>query len=72
MKTHVYQEKKCEGGRLYYENNVTILTLDSDDPFKAGKAHGYLCGNAISCLLKRFEMLLRDLLILLLFLDILL
>jgi hypothetical protein len=61
MKKHVYQEGECDGGRLFYENDVPILTLDSDDSFKAGKAHGYLCGNAISCLLKRYELVLNTL-----------
>ena len=61
MKNHVYKSKQCEGGRLYYEGDVPILSLDSDDPFKAGKAHGYLCGEAINRLSKRFDLVLHTL-----------
>lgn len=61
MKNHVYQPKQCEGGRLYYEGDVPVLSLDSDDPFKAGKAHGYLCGEAIDRLTKRFDLVLHTL-----------
>ena len=55
MKDHVYTPGQCDGGRLYYEGDVPILSLDSDDPFRAGKAHGYLCGEAINRLSKRFD-----------------
>lgn len=61
MKRHVYRPGQCEGGRLYYEGDVPILTLDSKDPFIAGKAHGYLCGDAISRLSKRFGIALHTL-----------
>lgn len=56
MKNHVYKPGQCDGGRLYYEGDVPILSLDSDDPFKAGKAQGYLCGDAINRLSKRFDL----------------
>lgn len=59
MKDHAFKPGKCEGGRLYYEGDVPILTLDTDDPFKAGKAHGYLCGDAIGRIIKRFLFMLR-------------
>lgn len=61
MKNHVYKPKQCDGGRLYYEGDVPVLSLDSDDPFKAGKAHGYLCGEAIDRLSKRFDLVLHTL-----------
>lgn len=61
MKNHVYKEGKCEGGRLYYEGDVPVLSIDSDDPFKAGKAQGYLCGDAINRLSKRFDLVLHTL-----------
>lgn len=61
MSTHVYSPGQCEGGRLYYDGDIPILSLDSDDPFKAGKAHGYLCGDAISRLSKRFGLVLHTL-----------
>ncbi len=50
----VYKTGECEGGELYYKGDVPILSLNADDPFKAGKAHGYLCGEAIDLLAKRF------------------
>jgi len=58
MRQHVFQARECEGGRLYYEGDVPILSLDSDDPKQAGWAHGYLCGEAIHRLAKRFSYLL--------------
>lgn len=61
MKTHAYSPAKCEGGELYYENDVPILSIASDDPFKAGKAQGYLCGDAISRLSRRFNFMLHTL-----------
>ncbi len=59
MKNHVYKPAQCDGGRLYYEGDVPILSIDSDDPFKAGNAHGYLCGDAINQLTKRFSLILH-------------
>lgn len=53
MKTHVYQEGEYEGGKLYYEGDIPILSLHSDDPFQTGKAHGYLCANAIDQVYRR-------------------
>ncbi len=61
MRTHVYQPGECEGGKLYYEGDVPILSLDSDDPYKAGSAHGYLAGEAIHRLTKRFSLVLHTL-----------
>lgn len=59
MKHHVFKPGQCEGGRLYYEGDVPILSLDTDDPTKAGMAHGYLCGDAINRLFKRFGFVLK-------------
>jgi hypothetical protein len=59
MRSHVYKPQQCDGGRLYYEGDVPILSLDADDPFKAGKAHGYLCGAAIYQLMKRVDLMLH-------------
>ncbi|MBY0529703.1 MAG: hypothetical protein K2P51_05885 [Rhabdochlamydiaceae bacterium] len=61
MKHHLFKPNQCEGGRLYYQGDVPVLSLDSDDPFKAGKAHGYLCGEAINRLSKRFDLVLHTL-----------
>lgn len=61
MKTHVFKPGQCEGGKLYYESDVPILSLNSDDPYKAGMTHGYLCGDAISRVTKRFDLVLHTL-----------
>lgn len=42
MASHAYRAKSCEGGRLFYQGDVPVITLESDDPYKAGKAQGYL------------------------------
>ncbi len=48
MKHHAFTPGRCEGGRLYYQGDVPILSLDADHPFLARKAHGYLLGNALN------------------------
>lgn len=55
MHHHVFQAAECEGGKLYYEGDVPILSLDSDHPYFAGKAQGYLCGDAINRIVKRLD-----------------
>lgn len=60
MKTHVFKPGQCEGGKLYYEGDVPILKLNCDKPYIAGKAHGYLCGEAINQLCKRFDFVLHS------------
>jgi len=55
MKNHAYKPSQCEGGKLYYDGDVPILALEADNPYIAGKAHGYLCGDAINSLVKRYE-----------------
>lgn len=42
MKSHVFKPATFEAGKLYYQGDVPILELQSDDPYKAGKAHGFL------------------------------
>lgn len=61
MKTHIFKPGKCEGGELSYEGDVPILSLESDNPYKAGKAHGYLCGEQISRITERFQSFLPSL-----------
>lgn len=61
MKDHVFKPGECEGGKLYYEGDVPILSLNANDPYKAGHAHGYLCGDAINRVVKRFDMVLHTL-----------
>jgi hypothetical protein len=55
MRTHSYRPGECEAGRLYYEGDIPILSLHSDDPFQAGRAQGYLCGDAISRMIKKWK-----------------
>ena len=62
MKIHAFIAAACEGGKLYYEGDIPILTLDSNDPYKAGKAQGYLCGNAIHQMHKECDFVLHTLL----------
>lgn len=61
MRNHVFKPDACEGGRLYYDGHVPVLSLDYSDSFKAGEAHGYLCGEAINRLTKRFDFVLHTL-----------
>jgi hypothetical protein len=55
MRSHIFKPGQCVGGRLSYQGDVPVLTLDSDDPFVAGRAQGYLCGNALHELAERFD-----------------
>ncbi len=59
MKNHPFKEGACLGGKLYYENDVPILELDADNPAQAGFAHGYLCGESIGILARRFGLVLH-------------
>jgi len=61
MSHHAFKPRQCEGGRLYYAGDVPILSLESDNPYIVGKAHGYLCGDAISRLSRRFGWVLYTL-----------
>lgn len=61
MKTHVYKPAECDAGKLDYEGDVPVLILNSDDHYKAGKAHGYLCGNGINRIYKQFMLLTHSL-----------
>lgn len=61
MSEHVFPEAEFAGGKLYYEGDVPILSLDMDNPFEAGKAQGYLCGDAINRVVSRFDLLLHTL-----------
>lgn len=61
MSNHVFTPGRCDGGALYYEGDVPVLTLEGGDPFRAGKAQGYLCGDGISRITKRFNLVLHTL-----------
>lgn len=47
MKSHTFQSANYGAGRLDYQGHVPILELKSDDPYKAGEAHGYLLGRQL-------------------------
>lgn len=55
MRSHIFKPGQCAGGRLVYQGDLPILTLDTDDSFIAGRAQGYLCGNALHELAERFD-----------------
>ncbi len=55
MRTHVFTEASCEGGRLYYKGDVPILELHSNNSEKNGWAHGYLLGKEIDELYTNME-----------------
>lgn len=59
MSTHMYHPKKCEGGELYYDGDVPILSLTATEPYEAGKAHGYLLGDALYQLRSRWDFVLH-------------
>lgn len=54
MTEHVFTEKSCEGGRLYYHNDVPILQITAEDPKQAGFVHGYLAGKNIHEIWKKY------------------
>ncbi len=55
MKHHTFKPGQCEGGKLYYQGDVPILSITTKDPFKAGKAHGYLLGPSLNTLRSRTD-----------------
>ena len=55
MRSHTFNPGQCVGGRLTYQGDIPVLSLESDDPSIAGRAQGYLCGNAIHALAGRFD-----------------
>lgn len=66
MTTHSFEEAECEGGRLYYRNNIPILELTEDPEqtkeqygYLSGKAHGFLLGSHIHELKKTLHTFLH-------------
>lgn len=55
MANHVFTPGEYEGGKLFYHGHVPILSVDLTCPYKAGKAHGYLLGNAIEEMRSSFK-----------------
>ncbi len=62
MKNHLYPTGECKGGKLYYEGDLPILSVQADDSYQAGRAQGYLGGIGIHELTKRFDFALHTLL----------
>jgi Acyl-coenzyme A:6-aminopenicillanic acid acyl-transferase len=70
MDTHSFQEAECEGGRLYYRNDVPILELTEDPAqtgeqfgYLSGKAHGYLLGSHIYELKKSLHTIIHNIML---------
>ncbi len=61
MKDHAFTPGLHDGGRLYYQGDVPVLKLVAD-PYRAGKAYGYLCGDSMQRLSGRFNFVLNTLL----------
>lgn len=59
MENHVFTPGVYGAGKLYYQGDVPILELQSDDPYEAGVAHGYLMGAPLDDLLQRLAMIKR-------------
>ena len=47
MNAKMFSPGQHESGKLFYQGNIPILTLSSDDPYKAGKAYGFLLAKQI-------------------------
>lgn len=59
MSNHMFTPGQCDGGELYYDGDVPILKLTDQDPFKAGKAHGYLIAHVLSKLRNTWDVALH-------------
>lgn len=57
MEHHAFKPASCEGGRLYYQGHVPVLELESNDPSRAGFAHGFLMGPYIAKIVGRMDFL---------------
>lgn len=55
MLHHTFKPASYGVGRLYYQGDVPILELQSDNAREAGMAHGYLMGEYIDRILKRLD-----------------
>lgn len=59
MSNHLFQPAVYGAGRLYYQGDIPILELKSDDPYQAGVAHGFLMGAYLDRILKQFDLINR-------------
>lgn len=55
MKDHIFEPATYQKGRLYYQGDIPILELHSNDPYQAGFAHGYLLGKPLDNMLFRLD-----------------
>ncbi|NGX33776.1 MAG: hypothetical protein K1060chlam1_00117 [Candidatus Anoxychlamydiales bacterium] len=62
MTIHAYQEKSCEGGRLYYRGDIPVLEFTGNNPEKWGHAHGFLLGAEICKLKKNLDLAVHSIL----------
>lgn len=57
MGHHAFTPSSYGPSRLYYQGDVPILEIQSDNPHEAGFAHGYLLGSALQQLIEQFDVL---------------
>ena len=57
MENHAFEPGEYGSARLYYQGDIPILELQSDDPYQAGFDHGYLLGEYISQMLSRLNLI---------------
>ncbi len=61
MSTHTIKPNKTENAEIYYKNDVPILKIKTDDPYKAGYAHGYILGEYINHLKSKWTLAMQKL-----------
>lgn len=57
MQNHVFKQGSFGASQIYYQGDVPILELNSDDPYQAGLAHGYLLGPSLDQMLKKLNLI---------------
>lgn len=57
MEHHIFKSATFGVGRLYYQGDIPILELHSDNPYQAGVSHGYLMGKFLNDLLNRLDLI---------------
>ncbi|MDB2614145.1 C45 family autoproteolytic acyltransferase/hydrolase [Chlamydiales bacterium] len=55
MSDHLFFDNECEGGRLYYEGDIPVLSIETEDPFNSGKMQGMLLGANLNRLMERWK-----------------
>ncbi len=59
MKDHVFTPASYGKARLYYQKDIPILEIISDDPYQAGHDHGYLMGPYLEKMLSKVNFVKR-------------